>query len=63
MTMRREFQEQKPERGASMVEYALLIALISFVCMIALQSVAQGVGDRLTDVSDEINSAGEQFGG
>lgn len=45
----------KPETGASLVEYALLLGLIAFVCLVALSFV----GPRL---SHALSSAGASVG-
>ena len=45
----------RSERGASLVEYALLLALIALVCIIALQFL----GDR---ASEGFDSVGDSLG-
>ena len=42
------------ERGASMVEYALLVALIAVVCIGAVQFVGRGARDNFSNVGTEI---------
>ena len=42
----------KTERGAALVEYALLLALIAVVCSVALQSLG-------TDAADKFDKGGD----
>jgi len=42
------------ERGAAVVEYALLLALIFLVCYIAVQFVGSATSGKLTSVSSSI---------
>jgi pilus assembly protein Flp/PilA len=44
------------ERGASLVEYALLVALIAVVCIIAIQVLGQ-------KASESFSSTGSAIGG
>jgi len=37
-----------PERGASLVEYALLLALILLVCVLALDVLGNSTGESLS---------------
>jgi pilus assembly protein Flp/PilA len=46
------------ERGAALVEYALLLALIAIVCIIALQFLGKEAAEKFSDVGNSINSAG-----
>ena len=41
----------RDQRGASLVEYALLLALIALVCIGALQLLGNDVSTRLSTVS------------
>ena len=43
------------ERGASLVEYTLLVALIAVVCIGAIQVLGTGANDTLTEVGTEIS--------
>ncbi len=45
------------ERGASMVEYALLLALIAIVAVGALTAFGNGVGAEYDDINSEIDNA------
>ena len=40
----------KNEKGASLVEYALLVALIAIVCIIGLNAVSSGVNTKFSQV-------------
>jgi len=48
----------KDERGASMVEYALLLALIAVVCIAAVTTLGSSASDKFTDVSNSVGGAG-----
>ncbi len=39
------------ERGAALVEYALLVALIAVVSIVALNTLGGGIRDKFTDVN------------
>ena len=43
------------ERGASLVEYALLVALIAVICIIALGFLGQNASDTLDEAGSSIN--------
>jgi pilus assembly protein Flp/PilA len=43
------------ERGSALVEYALLLALIATVCILALTTLGTGLKDRFSSISDSIN--------
>ena len=45
------------ERGASMVEYALLVALIAVVCIAALTLLGGSASTKLSSVGNAISSA------
>jgi pilus assembly protein Flp/PilA len=44
------------ERGASLVEYALLLALIAIVCIIALQFLGEQASERFNSVGDSLDN-------
>ena len=44
------------DEGASLVEYALLVALIAAVAIIAVQTLGSNVNDTLTDVGNELGT-------
>jgi pilus assembly protein Flp/PilA len=46
------------ERGAALVEYALLMALIAVVCIIALTTLGGQASSKFTDVGNSISAAG-----
>jgi pilus assembly protein Flp/PilA len=43
------------ERGASLVEYALLVALIAVVCIIAIQVLGQKASSSFSSTGPAIN--------
>jgi pilus assembly protein Flp/PilA len=44
------------ERGASLVEYALLLALIAVICIVALQFLGQEASQNFSDVGNSISN-------
>lgn len=47
----------KSERGAAMVEYALLVALIAIVAIIALRTLGDSVSSEFSEINSGLNSA------
>ena len=47
----------RTERGAALVEYALLLALIAVVCIVALTSLGNDASDKFDKVGDSIAKA------
>ena len=45
----------KDERGASLVEYALLLALIAVVCIGAITLIGTSARDKLSEVGSELD--------
>ena len=48
----------RTERGAALVEYALLLALIAVVCIVALTQLGGDASKKFTDVGSSISKAG-----
>jgi Flp pilus assembly pilin Flp len=48
----RLFESQKAERGASMVEYALLVILIAIVAFVAVRIAGENVSTAFSTVAD-----------
>jgi pilus assembly protein Flp/PilA len=46
----------KTERGAALVEYALLLALIAVVCIAALTALGGDASDKFSDVGNSISN-------
>jgi len=46
----------KSERGASLVEYALLVALIAVVCIVAVTTLGKNASSKFNSVGVAINS-------
>ena len=44
------------ERGASLVEYALLVALIAVVCIVSVTFVGESGSEKLTQAGDSIDN-------
>ncbi len=45
------------ERGASLVEYALLVALIAVVCIVAVTFLGKSAKSKFNTVGNSINAA------
>jgi pilus assembly protein Flp/PilA len=45
------------EKGASMVEYALLVALIAVIAIVAVTTLGREVSDTFTAISDGVSGA------
>jgi pilus assembly protein Flp/PilA len=45
----------KTDRGASLVEYALLVALIAVVCIVAITFIGNQASDKLSEVGTSLN--------
>ena len=50
--------QAKTERGASLVEYALLVALIAVVCIAAVTLLGESASEKFSQVDSSINGAG-----
>jgi pilus assembly protein Flp/PilA len=46
------------ERGASLVEYAFLVALIAIVCLAAVVFFGQSTSGRYSNVASQVGGAG-----
>jgi Flp pilus assembly pilin Flp len=49
--------DQVAEKGASMVEYALLVALISVVALVALEAFGMSVFESYSSTTNQVASA------
>ena len=49
---------RRDDRGASLVEYVLLVALIAVVCIVALNLLGTSASTKLESVGNSISSAG-----
>jgi pilus assembly protein Flp/PilA len=47
--------QAKTERGASLVEYALLVALIAVVCIAAVSFIGGNARDKFNEVGSSID--------
>ena len=45
------------ERGAALVEYALLLALIAVACIVALNALGGGASEKFDDIANSISGA------
>ena len=46
----------KTDRGASLVEYALLVALIAVVCIAAVTFLGSSAGEKFSDIGSAVDS-------
>ena len=44
------------ETGASLVEYALLVALIAVVCILAITFLGRSTGNKLSNLGSAVNN-------
>lgn len=44
------------ERGASLVEYALLVSLIAVVCLVAVTTLGTGVNEQIQSLTSTLNA-------
>jgi pilus assembly protein Flp/PilA len=47
----------KREEGASLVEYALLVALIALACIAAIQFLGGGIANAFNNIANRLNGA------
>ncbi|MCI5065443.1 Flp family type IVb pilin [bacterium] len=48
--------QAKKEEGASLVEYALLVALIAVVCIVAITTLGNQVSTKFSEISSGVSS-------
>lgn len=53
----------RDDRGASAVEYGLVVGLIAVALIIVLTSLGGGLDNLFQQAADEVNSAGSDSGG
>lgn len=51
MDVFRRLRTLRDDRGASFVEYSLLLALIAVICLVAVHSFGVGVSDQFSDIN------------
>ena len=49
--------DKKKQKGASLVEYALLIALIAVIAIVAMRGLGQRVSSSFSEISSGLSSA------
>ncbi|MCB0329231.1 MAG: Flp family type IVb pilin [Bdellovibrionales bacterium] len=52
---RKSLEQEKREEGASLVEYALLVALIAVVCIAAISFLGGAVSEKFSTVGSAID--------
>ena len=58
--MKIEKFDKEKEKGASLVEYALLVALIAIIAIAALQLTGRTISTKFSDVAEGISEAGDE---
>ncbi len=58
MRLQIRWPEHLGARGAALVEYLLLLALIAIVCLAALTALGGGVSGNLTDTASVVTDVG-----
>jgi pilus assembly protein Flp/PilA len=53
----KEMQMSKQQRGATMVEYAIMVALIAIVSIAVISGVGQEVNNTFSGVNNALSSA------
>lgn len=53
-----DLQMKHPERGSSLIEYALLCAMIAIVSIVAVMELQIGIESKLNRASDQIDGSG-----
>ena len=51
-------RSRRNEEGASLVEYAFLVALIAMACLLAVQILGGSVDDSLSSSGSQVSNAG-----
>ena len=52
-----ECKKENAEKGATMIEYVLLAALIAVVCIVAIRSVGNEANNAFNTVQNSLNDA------
>lgn len=52
---RRMRQRARDERGATAIEYALLVALVALVIIVGLNALGSNVNEKFQDIGDDAN--------
>ncbi|MBV8980460.1 MAG: Flp family type IVb pilin [Acidimicrobiia bacterium] len=55
--MQARYLRSENERGASLVEYAFLVALIAVVCLVAIAFLGQSASQRFSSVGSAVGAA------
>jgi pilus assembly protein Flp/PilA len=50
--------KKKNQKGASLVEYALLVALIAVVCIVAVRTLGDSISARFSGMATTIDNSG-----
>ena len=58
---RRDERRERAERGATLVEYALILALVVGATLVAVQGLTDTSGDYLSSTGDDIGEPRERI--
>ena len=50
-------QQEENQKGASLVEYALLVALIAVVCIVAMKTLGNRVSEKFSAIATTVQAS------
>jgi Flp pilus assembly pilin Flp len=50
-------QQEENQKGASLVEYALLVALIAVVCIVAMKTLGNRVSEKFSGIAATVQAS------
>lgn len=56
--MKKRFSSKRLNKGAALVEYALLVALIAVVCVTATQTIGDKTNHKLEHIAKQLSTPG-----
>jgi len=60
MSKQKDFQKKKKSKGQSLVEYGLILALVSVVAITVLNTMGKEIKKTVTQVKDQLVQANEK---
>jgi pilus assembly protein Flp/PilA len=52
-----QVEQSNKQKGASLVEYALLVALIAVICIVAIRVLGQNISTRFSQTGSAVGAA------